>query len=70
MESESETKPGLLDSELESQDAGIRIRIGIKFIRKHWNWNQNWDHLLLESESESFMLVNPCIRIRIGITCY
>ena len=69
-ESESESKPGLVESELESEshDAGIRIRIGIKLFGKHWNWSQNWNHFLLESELESWILVNPGIVIRIGIS--
>ena len=71
-ESESESKPGLLESELESEshDAGIGIRIGIKFFGKHWNRNQNRNHFFLESEleSESWILVNPGIVIRIGIS--
>ena len=71
-ESESESKPGFLESDLdaESNDAGIGIRIGIKVFGKHWTRNQNRNHLLLESEleSESWILVNPGIGIRIGIS--
>ena len=52
-ESESESKPGLLELELESHDAGIGIRVATKFFGKHYYRNQNWNHLLLESESES-----------------
>ena len=53
--SESESKPGLLESELESKShhAGIGIRIIIKFFGKRWNRDQNWNHLLLESEMKS-----------------
>ena len=43
-ESEFKSKPGLFESELEteseSHDAGIGIRIEIKFFGKHWNQNQ------------------------------
>ena len=61
-ESETESKPRLVEPELESgsNDAGIRIRIRIKSFEEHWNRNQNRNHLLLEPglESESLMLVN------------
>ena len=71
-ESESESKPGLLESELESEsnDAGIGIRIGIKRLGTHWNQNQNRNHLLLESEleSESLISFNPGVGIRSGIS--
>ena len=62
---ESESKPGLLESESKSNDAGI----GIMSFGKHWNQNQNRNHLILESvlESESWVLGNPGIGIRIGI---
>ena len=38
---ESDSKPGLLESELESEshDAGI----GIMDFGKPWNWDQNWN---------------------------
>ena len=53
-ESELESKPGLLvselESELESHDAGIGIRVGLRIFGKQWN--QNRSHLLLELESE------------------
>ena len=69
-ESELESKPGMLESELESEshDARIGLRIGTKFFGKHYYPNQNWNHLLLESEleSESLNLVNPGIRIGIS----
>ena len=57
-----ESKPGLVESKLESHNAGIGIRIGIKlFLWKHENRN----HFLLDSEleSESWILVNPGIGI-------
>ena len=66
-ESESESKPGLLESELEleSHDAGIGIRVATKFFGKHYYRNQNRNHLLLELEPESLNFVNPGIGIGI-----
>ena len=57
-ESESESKPGLLESELEleSHDAGIGIRVATKFFGKHYYRNQNRNHLLLKFESKSLNL--------------
>ena len=69
-ESELESKPGLLELESESCDAGIGIRIGIKVfgktgtgIRITCYWNRNW------SRNHGFF-VNPGIGngIRIGIS--
>ena len=54
---------------------GIGVGIGIilcwnqnQVFWKHWNRNQNWNHLLLESalETESWILVNPGPGIRIS----
>ena len=52
LESESESKPGLLELESKSHDAGIGVRVEIKLFGKHWNRNQHLKHLLLELELE------------------
>ena len=53
-ELESESKPGLLESEMQSESI---------FSGKHWNLNQNRNHYLLESEA--WILVNPEIGIQV-----
>ena len=65
---ELESKPGLLESELES--GHMMLESESKFFGKDWNRNQNRSHQLLESElaSESWILVTPGIGIRIGIS--
>ena len=50
----------------------LELESGSKTLREHWNRNPNRNHLLLESEleSESWILENPGIGIRIGINSW